>query len=109
MKHENRLSLRGAQRRSNLGGGEAVEIASPMARNDAGNGYLRSKKIAKLDDDVAERRRPYEHILQQFDTVHGIGRRAAEEILAEIGPDVVSRFPRCPSSGFMGQDMSQQQ
>jgi len=51
------------------------------------------KKIARLDDDVAERLRPYEHVLQQIDTVHGIGRRAAEEILVEIGPDVVSRFP----------------
>ncbi len=51
------------------------------------------QKIAKLDDDISERMRPYQHILEQIDTVHGIGRRGAEEILVEIGPDVVSRFP----------------
>ena len=52
-----------------------------------------NKKIAKLDADIAERLQPYEHILKQIDTIHGIGQRAAEEIFAEIGPDVVSRFP----------------
>jgi len=52
-----------------------------------------NKKIAKLDADIAERLQPYEHILKQIDTIHGIGQRAAEEIIAEIGPDVVSRFP----------------
>lgn len=51
------------------------------------------QKIAKLDEDIAQRLRPYEHILEQMDTIHGIGQRAAEEILVEIGPDVVSRFP----------------
>lgn len=51
------------------------------------------QKIAKLDEDIAERLQPYEHILEQIDTLHGIGQRAAEEILVEIGPDVASRFP----------------
>jgi transposase len=51
------------------------------------------QKIAKLDEDVAQRMEPHEHILEQIDTIHGIGRRAAEEILVEIGPDVASRFP----------------
>jgi len=50
------------------------------------------RKIIKLDVDIAQRLQPYEHMLEQIDTVHGIGRRAAEEILVEIGPDVVSRF-----------------
>jgi len=50
-------------------------------------------KIGKLDNDIAERLQPYQHILEQMDTVDDIGQRAAEEILAEIGPDVVSRFP----------------
>jgi len=50
-------------------------------------------KIAKLDADISERMRPYDSIIELIDTVHGIGRRGAEEILAEIGPDVVSRFP----------------
>lgn len=51
------------------------------------------KKIAQLDDDISGRMQPYEHILDQMDTVPGIGKRGAEEILAEIGPDAVSRFP----------------
>jgi transposase len=51
------------------------------------------RKIAKLDEDIAERLRPHDHTLEQLDTVHGIGRRAAEEILVEIGPDAASRFP----------------
>ena len=51
------------------------------------------QKIAKLDEDIAERMRPYDAIIERIDTVHGIGRRGAEEILAEIGPDVVSHFP----------------
>jgi len=51
------------------------------------------QKIVKLDDDIAERMRPYESIIARIDTIPGIGRRGAEEILAEIGPDVVSRFP----------------
>jgi transposase len=50
-------------------------------------------KIAGLDNDISERMRPYDSIIELIDTVHGIGRRGAEEILAEIGPDVVSRFP----------------
>jgi transposase len=50
------------------------------------------QKIAKLDADIAQRMQPHDRALEQIDTVHGIGRRAAEEILVEIGPDVVSRF-----------------
>ncbi len=50
-------------------------------------------KVAKLDADISERMRPYDSIIEMIDTVHGIGRRGAEKILAEIGPDVVSRFP----------------
>jgi len=51
------------------------------------------KKIAKLDEDIAERMRSYDSIIERIDTIHGIGRRGAEEILAEIGPDVTSHFP----------------
>lgn len=53
--------------------------------------YL-DKEIAKLDDDVSAYMGPYQSIIEQMDTVHGIGRRGAEEILVEIGPDVVARF-----------------
>ncbi len=54
--------------------------------------YL-DNEIAKLDNDISNLMGPYQHIIEQMDTVHGIGRRGAEEILVEIGPDVVSRFP----------------
>jgi len=49
-------------------------------------------KITNLDQDIAERMQPYDSIIERIDTVHGIGRRGAEEILAEIGLDVTSHF-----------------
>ena len=50
------------------------------------------RQIAELDAEVAERMRPFEAALNRLDEVHGIGRRAAEQILAETGVDM-SRFP----------------
>jgi transposase len=35
----------------------------------------------------------HEQILKQIDTISGIGKRAAEEIIVEAGHDKVSRFP----------------
>lgn len=54
--------------------------------------YL-DKEIAQLDDDISGRMEPYQSIIERIDTVHGIGQRGAQEILVEIGPDAVSRFP----------------
>jgi transposase len=48
--------------------------------------------IERLSAEIAERLRPYEHLLQRLETIPGIKRRLAEVILAEIGPDM-SRFP----------------
>ncbi len=45
-----------------------------------------------LSAEIAERLRPVEAALERLDTIPGVGRRAAEALLAEIGPDV-SRFP----------------
>ncbi len=53
--------------------------------------YL-DREIAKLDDDISGSMAPYQHLIDQIDTVHGIGQRGAQEILVEIGPDAVSRF-----------------
>lgn len=50
------------------------------------------KSIAALDEEIEERMRPFEQDLVLIDTIPGIGRRAAEQILAEIGTDM-SRFP----------------
>src|SRR3989440_2357920 len=48
--------------------------------------------IERMSTEIAERLRPYEHLLQRLETIPGIKRRLAEVILAEIGPDM-SRFP----------------
>jgi len=48
--------------------------------------------IADLDTEIAERLRPFADHLARLDTIPGVGRRTAEVILAEVGPDV-SRFP----------------
>lgn len=50
------------------------------------------QRIAALDQEVAQRTRPFEAALARLDQIPGIGSRAAQEILAEIGTDM-SRFP----------------
>ena len=49
-------------------------------------------EIDRLNEEVAERMSPFEEAIQKADEITGIGRRAAEDILAEIGTDM-SRFP----------------
>jgi transposase len=49
-------------------------------------------EIATLSQEVAIRLAPYAEALDRLDTIPGVGRRVAEEILAEIGPDM-ERFP----------------
>ena len=48
--------------------------------------------IEELSAEIAERMRPLEEALERLETIPGVGRRTAEAILAEIGPDM-SRFP----------------
>jgi len=50
------------------------------------------QEIERLDTEVAVRMRPFEAEIERLDDIHGMGRRAAEEILTEIGADM-SRFP----------------
>jgi transposase len=50
------------------------------------------QQIALLDQEIEERMRPFEEALALLDTIPGVGRRAAEQILAEIGLDM-ERFP----------------
>jgi transposase len=54
-------------------------------------GFLEAE-ITMLDEEVARRMAPFEAMVEQLDTIPGIGRRIAEEVLAEIGTDM-SRFP----------------
>jgi len=49
-------------------------------------------EIARLDEEVAERMRPFQVALERLDEIPGIGRRAAEQILVETGTDM-RRFP----------------
>jgi transposase len=48
--------------------------------------------ITRLSQEIAERLRPFEAELARLQTIPGVGRRGAEVLLAEIGPDV-ARFP----------------
>jgi len=49
-------------------------------------------EIAELNQEVAKRLHGIEEALDRLDTIPGVGRRCAEEILAEIGADM-NRFP----------------
>jgi transposase len=50
------------------------------------------QRISALDQEVKLRSRPFETAIAHLDQIPGVGTRAAEEILAEIGTDM-SRFP----------------
>jgi transposase len=50
------------------------------------------REIAQMDEEVSRRMAPFEEDVQQVDTIPGMGRRTAEEVLAEIGTDM-GRFP----------------
>jgi len=52
-----------------------------------------NEQIVELDTEVAKRLDPFQEHLDRLDTIPGIARRTAEQILAEIGTDVGSRFP----------------
>jgi len=53
--------------------------------------YL-DEEIARMDAEVKERMLPFEEDLELVDTIPGVGRRTAEQILAEIGTDM-TQFP----------------
>jgi transposase len=52
-----------------------------------------NEQILELDMEVAKRLDPFQVDIERLDTIPGIGRRTAEQILAEVGTDVGSRFP----------------
>jgi transposase len=53
---------------------------------------LLSQKIAEVDTEVERRMAPLEPIVVRLDTIPGVGRISAQEIIAAIGTDM-SRFP----------------
>jgi transposase len=50
------------------------------------------EEIDRLSTEIAARLQPHAEILDRLDAIPGVGRRVAEHVLAEIGPDV-TRFP----------------
>jgi transposase len=62
-------------------------VAQQLAHLD----YL-DEAIERLSTEIAERLHPFEVTLTQLQTIPGVGRRAAEIIVAEMGTDI-SRFP----------------
>ncbi|MBP1967134.1 IS110 family transposase [Paenibacillus aceris] len=52
-----------------------------------------NEQITELDSEVAGRLDPFQEDIERLDTIPGIARRTAEQILAEIGTNVGSRFP----------------
>jgi transposase len=52
-----------------------------------------NEQITELDAEVAGRLEPFQEDIERLDTIPGIARRTAEQILAEIGTNVGSRFP----------------
>ncbi|WP_018133504.1 IS110 family RNA-guided transposase [Effusibacillus pohliae] len=48
--------------------------------------------IKQLDEEIKRRMLPFEEDLERLDTIPGVARRTAEQILAEIGTDM-NRFP----------------
>jgi transposase len=55
-----------------------------------------NEQIIELDMEVAKRLAPFKEDLERLDTIPGIALRTAEQILAEIGTDIASRFPSVP-------------
>jgi len=50
------------------------------------------KEIATYDERIRTQMNEYQHQIELLDTITGVGRRVAENILAEIGPDM-TQFP----------------
>jgi len=51
------------------------------------------EKIESLDQEVAERLAPFKEDLERLDTIPGIAMRTAEQIMAEVGKQIDTRFP----------------
>ncbi len=62
-------------------------LAQQLAHID----YL-DEAIERVSEEIAERVSPFEEQIERLDSIPGVGRRTAEEIVAEIGPEV-ERFP----------------
>jgi len=61
--------------------------------------------IDRLSTEIAQRLEPYEEILLHLETIPGIQRRLAENILAEIGPEM-KQFPSAQHLARLRWDVS---
>ena len=50
------------------------------------------EEIDRVNGEIAERCRPFEGVIERLDTIPGVGRRIAEELVVALGTDL-SRFP----------------
>jgi transposase len=73
--------------RGSFGAHQRLVLASQLRHLD----FL-TAEVDRLNAEVAERLRPHEALVERLDAIPGVGRRVAEQVLAEIGPDV-ARFP----------------
>ena len=73
--------------RGHIGPHQRFLLAHELAHID----FL-TDQIDQVSAEVGERLRPFEEQVARLDTIPGVGRRTAEVLLAEIGPDV-ARFP----------------
>lgn len=55
-----------------------------------------NEQIEAMDQEVAQRLAPFQEDLERIDTIPGVAKRTAEQIMAEIGTDVNTRFPSAP-------------
>jgi len=81
-KEELKLALEGR-----LGDHQLQMIEKQLAHIDYINGL-----ISELDEEIEKRMAPFIKDLDLIDSIPGVGKRTAEQILAEIGTDM-SRFP----------------
>jgi transposase len=73
--------------RGSFGAHQRLVLASQLRHLD----FL-TAELDRLNTEVAERLRPHEGVIERLDAIPGVGRRVAEQVLAEVGPDV-ARFP----------------
>ena len=57
--------------------------------------YL-TDQIDKLDKEVAERMSDYQEDIERLDSIPGIAKKMAEQMLAELGTDIKKQFPSAP-------------
>jgi len=82
-KEELELALRG-----NMSAHQRIMLRTMLTHIDFLN-----EQIVELDIEVAKRLDPFQQDIERLDTIPGIARRTAEQILAEVGTNVGSRFP----------------